>query len=179
MVTHPPTHPPTHTPMKDWRQTLFGREFKILTLHETARAGDALDTPDRVARYLRERMTTSPRWNADTENLIVVALTTRLKPIGFEIVSNGTLDTILCHPREVFKPAIVLGAGSIVMAHNHPSGDCSPSEADIRVTREMLRAGALLKIALKDHLILGQPDYRHPGDPGYVSLLELGYLYDQ
>lgn len=133
-----------------------------------------LDTPEITASYLREQLPKSLRYNPDTENFVVVLLNTRRRPIGFEIVSNGTLDTLLVHPREVFKPAIVLGAAAIVLAHNHPSGDPAPSEADIKVTRDLIRAGQLLKIEVLDHVVLGKPDQGN--SKGWVSLRELGYF---
>jgi len=91
------------------------------------------------------------------------------------LVSIGTLDTILVHPREIFRPAIVANAAAIVLAHNHPSGDPSPSEADIKMTRDIIRAGQLLKIELLDHVVVGtaSPERSKP----YVSMRELGYLF--
>ena len=160
---------------KQWLQILAGAEFKVMRLQETPCDNPTTDTPEAIERYLREKLPDSLRFNTDTENMIVVLLSTRSKPIGFEIISNGTLDTILVHPREIFKPAIVLGAAAIVLAHNHPSGDPSPSEADIKVTRDLIRAGQLLKIEVKDHVILGTATPERP--KSYCSLRELGYFY--
>ena len=84
-----------------------------------------------------------------------------------------SLDTILVHPREVFRPAIAASAAALVLVHNHPSGDPTPSEADIKVTRDLIRAGQLLKIDVLDHVILGRATQERPKD--YVSLRELGY----
>ena len=91
-----------------------------------------------------------------------------------EKISQGTLDTILVHPREVFKPAIAANASAVVLAHNHPSGDPTPSEADIKVTRDLIRAGQLLKIEVLDHVIIGRATQERPKD--FVSLRELGYF---
>jgi DNA repair protein RadC len=77
--------------------------------------------------------------------------------------------------REVFKAAIAANAAAIVLVHNHPSGDPTPSEADIKVTRDLIRAGQLLKIAVLDHVIIGRATPERPKD--YVSLRELGYFY--
>ena len=77
------------------------------------------------------------------ETLQVLLLNTRHKLIRVEEISDGTLDTILVHPREVFKSAIAANAAGIVLVHNHPSGDPTPSEADIKVTRDLIRAGQL------------------------------------
>ena len=88
---------------------------------------------------------------------------------------DGTLDTLLVHPREVFRAAIAANAAAVVLAHNHPSGDPTPSEADIKVTRDLIRAGQLLKIDVLDHVIIGRATPERPKD--YASLRELGYFY--
>ena len=129
-----------------------------------------LDTPDRVADLLRE---TNRAY--EVENFQVVALNTRRRLIRIDNISQGTLDTLLVHPREVFKPAIAANAAAVVLVHNHPSGDPSPSEADIKVTRDLIRAGQLLKIDVLDHVILGRATQDRPRD--FVSLRELGYFY--
>jgi DNA repair protein RadC len=129
-----------------------------------------LDTPESIASLLREenRLRT-------VETFQVVLLNTRRRLIRVDPISQGTLDTLLVHPREVFKPAIAANAAAIVMAHNHPSGDPTPSEADIKVTRDLIRAGQLLKIEVLDHIILGHSTPGRPKD--YVSLRELGHFY--
>lgn len=129
-----------------------------------------LDNPERIADLLRE-----PNRLYSVENFQVVFLNTRRRLIRMETISQGTLDTLLVHPREVFKSAIAAGAAAIVLAHNHPSGDPTPSEADIKVTRDLIRAGQLLKIEVLDHIILGRATPERPRD--YVSLRELGYFY--
>ena len=79
------------------------------------------------------------------------------------------MDTILCHPREIFRLAVMASAAAIIIAHNHPSGDPTPSEADIKITRDLIRAGQLLKIEVLDHIVVGHPSH--------VSLRNLGYFY--
>ena len=76
----------------------------------------------------------------------------------------------------MFRPAISANASAVFLAHNHPSGDPTPSEADIRFTRDIVRAGKLLKIDVLDHIILGRRTTERGKD--YVSLRELGYLYE-
>ena len=109
------------------------------------------------------------------ETFQILLLNTRRRLIRVEQVSQGTLDTILVHPREVFKSAIAARAAALVLAHNHPSGDPTPSEADIKVTRDLIRAGQLIKIEVIDHIILGRATMERPKD--YSSLRELGYFY--
>src|ERR1043166_8738377 len=129
-----------------------------------------LDTPERIADLLREENRLF-----EVEHFQVVLLNTRRKLIRVEQISQGTLDTILVHPREVFKPAIAANAAAIVLAHNHPSGDPTPSEADIKVTRDLIRAGQLLKLEVLDHVIIGRATPERAKD--FVSLREAGYFY--
>ena len=105
----------------------------------------------------------------------MLLLNTRKKLIRVEEISEGTLDTILVHPREVFRAAITANAAGIVLVHNHPSGDPAPSEADIKVTRDLIRAGQLLKIEVVDHVIIGHATSSRTKD--YSSLRELGYFH--
>jgi DNA repair protein RadC len=153
------------------------KEFKLLSLREcpTPAEMQLCDTPDKAAAYWREHVPSHPYFNRDVECFVVLLVNTRRKILGHCLISTGTLDTILVHPREVFRPAVVGAAAAIVLMHNHPSGEPTPSEADIKVTRDLIRAGQLLKIEVLDHVIMGCPE----GDTnkGYVSLRELGYFY--
>jgi DNA repair protein RadC len=128
-----------------------------------------LDTPEAVANLMRED--TRLR---NVETFQILLLNTRRRLIDVAKISDGTLDTILVHPREVFKPAIAANAAAIILLHNHPSGEATPSEADIKVTRDLIRAGQLLKIEVLDHIILGRATQERPKD--YMSLRELGYF---
>lgn len=129
-----------------------------------------LDTPERIADLLRE-----DHRHANAETFQVVLLNTRRRLIKVETLSQGTLDTILVHPRDVFRTAITANAAAMVIVHNHPSGDPTPSEADIKVTRDLIRAGQLLKIDVLDHVILGRATAERSKE--YASLRELGYFY--
>lgn len=129
-----------------------------------------LDTPERIVDLLREDNRVY-----EVEHFQVVLLNTRRKLTDVVKISQGTLDTLLVHPREVFKPAIAANAAAIVLVHNHPSGDPTPSEADIKVTRDLIRAGQLLKIEVLDHIIIGRRTQERQKD--YSSLRELGYFY--
>lgn len=128
-----------------------------------------LDTPERIADLLRE-----PNRAYPVETFQVVFLNTRRRLIAVEAISRGILDSVLVHPREVFSAAISKKASAIVVAHNHPSGDPTPSEADIRITKELIRAGQLLRIEVLDHIIMGRRTDERPRD--YASLRELGYF---
>jgi DNA repair protein RadC len=137
---------------------------------EISREAPLLDNPGSIADLLREQNRAY-----QVEHFQVVLLNTRRRLISVENVSQGTLDTILVHAREVFKSAIAASASALVLVHNHPSGDPTPSEADIKVTRDLIRAGQVLKIDVLDHVILGRRTEQRAQD--YVSLKELGYFY--
>ena len=92
--------------------------------------------------------------------------------INREMVSLGVADASLVHPREVFRAAIESGAVAIVVAHNHPTGDPTPSAEDIRITRRLIEAGKVLDIKVVDHVIIGRS--LEPGAQGFLSLRESG-----
>src|SRR3989475_1882609 len=98
-----------------------------------------LETPEAIANLLREGNRLR-----DVETFQIVLLNTRRRLIDVKEITNGTLDTILVHPREVFKYAIAANAAAVVLAHNHPSGDPTPAEADLKVRRDLIRAGQLV-----------------------------------
>lgn len=163
-------------PQVYWMAKLHGAEFKVWRLNDATAADNIVtDTPETAAEYVRGKMSASPLFNPDVESLAAVFVNSRRRPIGFQILSTGTLDTILVHPREVFKTAVILNASAIILAHNHPSGDPTPSEGDIKITRDLIRAGQLMKIELLDHIVLGTATAERP--KGWASLRELGYFY--
>ena len=146
--------------------------FALARRMEEERRADSpvLDNPETVVNFMRETNRLK-----GVEEFQVLLLNTRKRLIRVDVISQGTLDTILVHPREVFRAAIAGNASSIVLVHNHPSGDPSPSEADIKVTRDLIRAGQLLKIEVVDHVIIGRATDQRTKD--YASLKELGYFY--
>lgn len=104
----------------------------------------------------------------DREHFVVLLLDTKNKVIGINTVSIGNLDSSIVHPREVFKPAILSNARSILLAHNHPSGDLTPSKEDIAITTRLVEAGNILGINVIDHLILGDGCSRSLKEAGYM-----------
>lgn len=134
--------------------------------------GDAplLDSPDKIAAYFRDEVRTYR-----TERFKVLLLNARMRLIRTVDVATGTLDTVLVHSREVFRAAILHNAAAVALLHNHPSSLTAPSDADLRVTRDLIRAGQLLKIEVVDHVILGAVTETQPKD--YLSLKEQGYFY--
>lgn len=156
-------------------QTLTPKEYKIVALRECAPEIIHADTPDKAAAYYRSSITQHPYHNPDVESFYVLMLNTRRRIKGHVLISQGTLDTILVHPREVFRAPIISSSAAIILMHNHPSGDPTPSEGDIKVTRDLVRAGQILKIDVLDHIIIGTA---HPdlSARGFCSLRELGYF---
>ncbi len=102
------------------------------------------------------------------EHFLGLYLNTRNRLLARETISVGSLNASIVHPREVFEPALRLGAASVVVVHNHPSGETDPSEDDLCITRRLAEAGEILGITLLDHVIVA--------GPGYTSLKEEGRL---
>jgi DNA repair protein RadC len=103
----------------------------------------------------------------------VVLLDAKQRLLTIQEISRGSLNESLAHPREIFKPAIAHSAYSLILVHNHPSGDPSPSEADLRLTRRLVEAARILQVTLLDHVIIGLP---LPGRSGYFSFKEAGVI---
>ncbi len=106
--------------------------------------------------------------DADREQLIVCCLDTKNQPTAINVVSVGNLNNSLVHPREVFKPAILSNSASIILFHNHPTGDPTPSNEDKLITERLRESGEILGIKLIDHIIIG--------DNSYYSLKEKGII---
>jgi DNA repair protein RadC len=88
------------------------------------------------------------------EHFLVLLLNARHEMLGKETVSIGSLNASIVHPREVFKPAVLQSAASLVLVHNHPSGDPEPSEEDLSITKRLVQVGDLLGISVLDHVIV-------------------------
>jgi DNA repair protein RadC len=148
---------------------ITAQELKVVAMRECPLPESLAlcDTPEKAAEYWRTHVVEHPAFTGEVECFVVLLLNTRRRIKGHVFVATGTVDTVVVHPREVFRAAILAGASAVILAHNHPSGDAAPSEADIRVTRDLIRAGQLLRIEVLDHVILGAA--RH------CSLRELGY----
>jgi DNA repair protein RadC len=157
-------------------ESFIAKEYKVVALHERTVPIDLqlCDSPQGAADYWRSTVAKNPYLNSDCECLVILILDTRRRVKGHQLISIGTMDTLLVHAREVFRGAIVASAAAIILMHNHPSGDPSPSEADDRLTRELVRAGELLNIEVLDHVIMGQPT---PGNvKGYMSFRALAWF---
>jgi DNA repair protein RadC len=94
-----------------------------------------------------------------SEVFAIICLSTKHRVIAYHEVSRGTLDATLVHPREVFKAALLANAAAIILAHNHPSGDPTPSADDVGLTRRLVDGGTLLGVDVLDHIIVGDGRY--------------------
>ena len=122
-----------------------------------------IHSSDDIANYMMPRL----RY-CDREHFYAILLNTKNHVIASPLISIGTLSESLVHPRELFKEAVNHSASSIILVHNHPSGDPSPSREDIMMTRRIIEGGRLLDIQILDHVIIG--------DNTYISLREQGYF---
>ena len=116
-------------------------EFKVLRVRECAAPDLYITTPEEAAAYWRANIPESPWYDESKEALVVLVLNTRRRIIGHNLVSLGGLNSTTAHPREVFRPVICSSGAACILAHNHPSGDPTPSDADIMMTRQVYKAG--------------------------------------
>lgn len=107
--------------------------------------------PEDVVRLVGRKLRREQR-----EHFLVLLLNARHEVIGQETVSIGSLNASIVHPREVFKPAVLASAASIVLIHNHPSGDPEPSEEDVAISKRLFQAGELLGISVLDHVVIAR-----------------------
>ena len=135
---------------------------KKLNIHASAKP-PLLQSPKQVYHHIHESFS-----QLKEEHLIALFLDVKSRLIRQKTISMGTISEVLLHPREVFHPAIRHKASSVIVAHNHPSGDPTPSRKDIEVTKKLQKSGEILSIPLQDHLIIGANSY--------TSLREAGYL---
>lgn len=145
------------------------QEWKIVSVRETA--PDMLPPcmqPVEAVAYWREHIAKAPHFNPDVECFAALLLNVRNRIRGHHIVSFGGLNETMAHPREVFRAAVIGAAWGVVLMHNHPSGDPTPSDADRRVTLRLKEAGEILQIQVIDHIIVGHP--------GHLSFRETGVL---
>jgi DNA repair protein RadC len=106
---------------------------------------------------------------SETEVFTVIMLNARNGLIASEVVTMGTLDASLVHAREVFRPALMRNSGAIILCHNHPSGDLTPSAEDIRITKKLVEAGQVVDIKVLDHVIISSKGSLSLREEGLVS----------
>jgi len=139
-------------------------------LSKSVAASKPISDPQTISELLSDEMRL-----LDYESVRVLSVNTKHCLLAIDEISRGSLNQSICTPRDVFRPALARQAYGIVVVHNHPSGDPTPSKADLIVTRELFHAGELLNIILLDHVILGAP---RPGDElNYYSFREHDFFF--
>jgi DNA repair protein RadC len=137
---------------------------------QSTQTAPLMDTPERVFKWLQ------PQASAESvEKFWVLSLNRKNRLIRCQCVTSGTATASLVHPREVFREAIRNAASALICAHNHPSGDPAPSQADIRATRQLGEAAQVIQLDLLDHVIIGSPQH-DPAGGGYYSFAEAGLI---
>ncbi len=124
---------------------------------------EPFQSPETVAGYFMEEMRTK-----ETETTVVAFLDNRCRLMRYDVLFVGSISSCVANPREILKKALQYDASCFILIHNHPSGDCTPSQADLVLTERVRDAGELIGIQLLDHIILG--------DCQYVSLRERGHI---
>ena len=138
-------------------------ELSTRMARESFSYGTRFDSPETVAAYYMEQMR-----HLEVERVILVITDNKNRYQQEVLISQGTVNMSILSPREVFIQAMRMQAVHVLVVHNHPSGDPTPSPQDIAITRQLFEAGEILNIPLVDHIIIG--------DNTYTSLKELGYL---
>lgn len=145
------------------------REWKIVAVRESAPDSQLYCVhPEDAVTYWRAHIATAPHFNPEVECFAVILVNIKRRIRGHHLVSIGALNETVAHPREVFRAAVIGAAWGVVLMHNHPSGDPSPSDADIRTTKRLQEAGHVLQIQVLDHVIVGAP--------GHCSFVTAGLL---
>ncbi len=132
-------------------------ESKAQSIKTISCAEDAADYVSPKLRY------------QDHESFCVMLLDTHNHIRAFKVLTSGTLAASVAHPRDVFRTAVRYDAASVILVHNHPSGDPTPSRQDIAMTRNMIQAGKIMHIEVLDHIIIGGDDYCSLNDAGYFT----------
>jgi DNA repair protein RadC len=144
--------------LKSWRKV------KVTLVRETAAEPYTMRSGTDVAHLVRTFVANDPR-----EMMVAVYVDARNKPLAVYQVSIGTAEATLISPREVFCPAVALAASAVLIAHNHPSGNPTPSAEDRAVTDRIRAAGELLGIPLLDHIVIGTARYYSFAEEGFFA----------
>ena len=143
----------------------FGRRLARERYHETP-----IDSPEAVYDLLGAEMR-----SLNQESVRLVLLDNRANLVHLAEITRGTLNECIAHPRDIFRTVIAWSAASFILVHNHPSGNPSPSQADIRLTRQLRDAADLLRIEMHDHVVIGSPSTNLDSQP-YYSFRESGLI---
>jgi len=135
------------------KEKTYVQKVKLyMVKEETSQLETRINWPSHVAKL---KLIEKELIKSDREKFICLHLDTRNRVISYEVVAIGSLNQVIVHPREVFKGAILSNAQSVILCHNHPSGDVKPSKQDIELTKRVKYAGNILGIEVIDHMIFG------------------------
>ena len=118
-----------------------------------------VNSPREVAKVFQDILALEDHIEQDKEHYYVMHLNVRSQVLMVELVTIGVLSSALVHPRETYRRAVIAGSASIIIAHNHPSGETEPSDEDTKITKMMFEAGQLLGIRMLDHIIFTKDKY--------------------
>ena len=155
---------------KLYMQDFPGRKLRVALVCEDPQPNPGSETKalrgsKGAYEYIRQGLE-----NKDREFFVAILLNCKNVPLGVNLVSMGSLSASTVHPREVYKPAILASSATVIVAHNHPSGDPEPSLADEKLTRNLAEAGQILHIELLDHIIVGSDSFYSFRDEGVLPL---------
>lgn len=154
-----------HTAMTSVRVPLYRLQV-VKESHSALYGAPRISQSSEVCQFLRAHFDGRPH-----EEFVVLFLDAKHTPVGYQVVSVGSLTLSIVHPREAFKAAVCMNAAAVIFSHNHPSGDPTPSLEDRTLTKRLVSAGELLGIRVLDHLVMGEG--RH------VSFADEGWLYGE
>ena len=146
-------------------QPIFKHLFvKVKIVRDGYKAGPVIKSPENVIKSIEDMII-----DRDREVFIVLHLNARNTVVAIEEVSVGSVDATIVHPREVFKAALLCNASSVILVHNHPSGNTAPSEDDKNLTKKLIDGGEILGIEVLDHVIVGN-------EGNYLSFKDSGLI---
>lgn len=143
------------------------------TLEDFGASRSILDSPEATFAFWKSVIETKPEFEAEKETLVVILLDAKLRPCAYHQVALGTVNECAARPLEIFRPVIVSAAYAFVLAHNHPSGDPNPSQADRNITSQLREGAEILQVRFLDHVVVGRP---HVSIPPFFSFRDAGLV---
>ena len=143
------------------------------TLDDYGASRSVLDSPEKTFHFWKSVIEMKPDFETDKETVIVILLDAKLRPRAYHQAALGTLNECAAHPREIFRPVVISAAYAFVLAHNHPSGDATPSSADRSITQHLREGASILQVQFLDHVIVGDP---RVSAPPYFSFRDAGLI---
>ena len=156
----------------------FGATVKFVRPQFVSEGGpvDKVMGPDEASRIYMRDIVSRPEYDKEVEQFSCLYLDVRNQCKAAAIISKGIANMSLVHAREVFRPAIACGASTVVLLHNHPTGDTSPSPADLKVTRDLVQSGKILDIKVMDHIVMNDGELFMGQSSRFLSMRESGLV---